>query len=136
MFGLANPELAINLTEEAWQTTYMITGNETVVSVANATSYATSYVIPNNTWTCSLEDDLNNVSFCRLCLTTTLFPVVYVRSSQIMLVMYKDICSLICCHTNSHRGVRGRVVKVVDFKPLAPHRCGFESRQGLWILSC
>jgi hypothetical protein len=34
------------------------------------------------------------------------------------------------------RGVRGRVVKVVDFKPLAPHRCGFESRQGLWILSC
>jgi hypothetical protein len=23
------------------------------------------------------------------------------------------------------------VVKVVDFKPLAPHRCGFESRQGL-----
>jgi hypothetical protein len=33
-------------------------------------------------------------------------------------------------------GVRGRVVKVVDFKPLAPHHCGFESRQGLWILSC
>jgi hypothetical protein len=28
------------------------------------------------------------------------------------------------------------VVKVVDFKLLAPHRCGFESRQGLWILSC
>jgi hypothetical protein len=28
------------------------------------------------------------------------------------------------------------VVKVVDFKSLAPHRCGFESRQGLWILSC
>jgi hypothetical protein len=27
------------------------------------------------------------------------------------------------------------MVKVVDFKPLAPHRCGFESRQGLWILS-
>jgi hypothetical protein len=34
------------------------------------------------------------------------------------------------------RGVRGRVVKVADLKPLAPHRCGFESRQGLWILSC
>jgi hypothetical protein len=32
-------------------------------------------------------------------------------------------------------GVRGRVVKVVDFKSLAPHCCGFESRQGLWILS-
>jgi hypothetical protein len=28
------------------------------------------------------------------------------------------------------------VVKVVDFKPLVPHLCGFESRQGLWILSC
>jgi hypothetical protein len=33
-------------------------------------------------------------------------------------------------------GVRGRVVKVVDFKPVAPHHCGFESRQGHWILSC
>jgi hypothetical protein len=28
------------------------------------------------------------------------------------------------------------VVKVVNFKSLAPHSCGFESRQGLWILSC
>jgi hypothetical protein len=28
------------------------------------------------------------------------------------------------------------VFKVVDFKPLAPHGCWFESRQGLWILSC
>jgi hypothetical protein len=28
------------------------------------------------------------------------------------------------------------MVKVVDFKPLAPHRYGFESRQGLLILSC
>jgi hypothetical protein len=35
-----------------------------------------------------------------------------------------------------NRGVRGRVVKVVDFKPLAPHLCWFESRQELWILSC
>jgi hypothetical protein len=33
-------------------------------------------------------------------------------------------------------GVRDRVVKVIDFKPLASHCCGFESRQGLWILSC
>jgi hypothetical protein len=33
-------------------------------------------------------------------------------------------------------GVHGRVVKVLDFKPLVPHRCGFESRQGLWILLC
>jgi hypothetical protein len=29
------------------------------------------------------------------------------------------------------RGIRGQVVKVVDFKPLSPHRCGFESWQGL-----
>jgi hypothetical protein len=28
------------------------------------------------------------------------------------------------------------VAKVVDFKPLAPHRCGFDSRQGILILSC
>jgi hypothetical protein len=33
-------------------------------------------------------------------------------------------------------GVRGQVVKVVDFKPFAPHHCGFGSGQGLWILSC
>jgi hypothetical protein len=33
-------------------------------------------------------------------------------------------------------GVSGQVVKVIGFKPLAPHRCGFESWQGLWILSC
>jgi hypothetical protein len=36
----------------------------------------------------------------------------------------------------SKRGVRGRVVKVVDFEPLASHRCGFKSRQVLWLLSC
>jgi hypothetical protein len=28
------------------------------------------------------------------------------------------------------------VVKVIDFKPLAPHHGEFESRQRLWILSC
>jgi hypothetical protein len=33
-------------------------------------------------------------------------------------------------------GVHGRVVKFVDFKPFAPHRCGFESRQELLILLC
>jgi hypothetical protein len=27
-------------------------------------------------------------------------------------------------------------LKVVDFKPFAPHLCGFESQQGHWILSC
>ena len=31
--------------------------------------------------------------------------------------------------------VRGRVVRVVDLESVAPHCCGFESRQGLWILS-
>jgi hypothetical protein len=36
-----------------------------------------------------------------------------------------------------HIGViRGRAVNVVDLKPLAPHRCMFESRQGLWIFPC
>jgi hypothetical protein len=28
------------------------------------------------------------------------------------------------------------VIKVIDFKPFAPHLCGFESRQELWIISC
>lgn len=58
MFSFANPELAINMSQEAWQTTYMLTGNNTVSAIANATAYIT----PNDTWTCSLEDDLNNVS--------------------------------------------------------------------------
>ena len=31
--------------------------------------------------------------------------------------------------------VLGRVVRVVGLKLLAIHRCGFESRQGRWILS-
>jgi hypothetical protein len=38
-------------------------------------------------------------------------------------------------HPILFRGVHGGVAKVVDFKPLAPHRCGFESYQRLWILS-
>ena len=29
------------------------------------------------------------------------------------------------------RGVRGRVARVADLESLAPHRCGFESRQAL-----
>jgi hypothetical protein len=33
-------------------------------------------------------------------------------------------------------GVLIRVVKVVYFKPLAPHRCGFESRQEMMIILC
>jgi hypothetical protein len=33
-------------------------------------------------------------------------------------------------------GVRGRVDELVDFSTLAPHRCGFKSQQGLWILTC
>jgi hypothetical protein len=43
---------------------------------------------------------------------------------------------ILTCPSCWNWGVRGRVVKVVDFKPLAPHRCGFEFRQGLWIISC
>jgi hypothetical protein len=42
------------------------------------------------------------------------------------------------CHTCTivTWGVCGLVVKVVDFKPLVPHRCGLKSSQGLWTLSC
>jgi hypothetical protein len=40
-----------------------------------------------------------------------------------------------CKFNKTLGGVRGQVVKVVDFKPLAPHCCGFESQKGLWILS-
>ena len=28
------------------------------------------------------------------------------------------------------------MVRVADLESLAPHRCGFEFCQGLWILSC
>jgi hypothetical protein len=34
------------------------------------------------------------------------------------------------------RGVHGQIVKVVGFKPLAPHCCRFKSQQGLRTLSC
>jgi hypothetical protein len=27
-------------------------------------------------------------------------------------------------------------IKVVAFKPVAPHRCGFKSCKGFWIISC
>jgi hypothetical protein len=47
-----------------------------------------------------------------------------------------DNFNLLLANTVQKGGVRGRVVNVVDFKQLAPHRCGFESRQGLCILSC
>jgi hypothetical protein len=36
---------------------------------------------------------------------------------------------------NACGGVLGRVVKLVDFKPLSPYRCEIESEQGVWILS-
>jgi hypothetical protein len=32
--------------------------------------------------------------------------------------------------------VRGRLVKVIDFKPHIPRRYGFESRHELWIILC
>jgi hypothetical protein len=37
---------------------------------------------------------------------------------------------------NDFQGICGRVIKVVDFKPLVPHHCGFKSCKGLCILSC
>ena len=33
-------------------------------------------------------------------------------------------------------GVRSRLARVVDLDSLSSHRCGFEFRQGLWILPC
>jgi hypothetical protein len=51
------------------------------------------------------------------------------------LVQPSQVKLLVGFQPNFTWGVRGRVVKVVDFKPLAPHHCGFESQQGLWILS-
>jgi hypothetical protein len=39
-------------------------------------------------------------------------------------------------YLNCQLGIHGRVVKVVYFKPLAPHCCGCDSRKGLFILSC
>jgi hypothetical protein len=47
-----------------------------------------------------------------------------------------EIFDTILVRQKFKRGVCGPVVNVVDFKPLAPHCCGFESRQGLCILSC
>jgi hypothetical protein len=44
--------------------------------------------------------------------------------------------TILTYHEINKRGVRGRVVRVVDFKILALHLCGLEYRQGLWILSC
>jgi hypothetical protein len=35
-----------------------------------------------------------------------------------------------------YRKLNQRPTLLKPFKPLAPHRCRFESRLGLWILSC
>jgi hypothetical protein len=32
--------------------------------------------------------------------------------------------------------IAGNIIYKCTVKPLAPHRCGFESQQGLWIFSC
>jgi hypothetical protein len=58
------------------------------------------------------------------------------------LVITKEIFSfnfaikLRSLYIGSLRGVHGLMVKVVDFKPLAPHLYRFETGQGLWILTC
>lgn len=62
MFGLANPELVANLTQEAWEKTYMLLGNGTT-SAGNVAVDMASYVKPDDIWKCSLEDDLNNVRY-------------------------------------------------------------------------
>jgi hypothetical protein len=50
--------------------------------------------------------------------------------------MQSNYLHTVSYNTDNIWGVHGRVVKVVDFKPFAPHLCGFESRQGLSILLC
>lgn len=50
IWSAAFPALATNLSQEAWETTYAVADN-----FAHTTSNLTDI------WTCSLEDDLNNV---------------------------------------------------------------------------
>jgi hypothetical protein len=58
--------------------------------------------------------------------------------SYVRTIIYINTIKYMSVHINTisiiytHLGVRSRVVKVVDFKQPAPHRCCFESRQGLW----
>jgi hypothetical protein len=68
---------------------------------------------------------------CQLCNTHS-FLLVYM---DCLAAHTSDITDFASTLLDTLWGVRGRVVKVVDFKPLAPHRCGFEFQQGLWIIS-
>jgi hypothetical protein len=43
---------------------------------------------------------------------------------------------LVCRNLVKASGVLGGVVKVIDFKPLAPQHCWFEFLKGVWILLC
>jgi hypothetical protein len=69
-------------------------------------------------------------SFCLGLLNLKMFFV-----NCITCLRWKKLC-FVHYFNAKHGGICGLVVKVVDFKPLAPHRCGFEYRRGLWILSC
>jgi hypothetical protein len=49
----------------------------------------------------------------------------------------KPTLILVICHVSyPFTLLKNYRTSMHSFKPLAPHRCGFESRQGLWILSC
>ena len=41
-----------------------------------------------------------------------------------------------CSYLKMGKGLHTQVLKVIDIKSLASHCYGFESLQGLWILSC
>jgi hypothetical protein len=69
-------------------------------------------------WTCSIKPCMNHFLFCRF-------------GHSLWNLFCSIVIYIISCIQN--RSVRDKLVKVVDFKQLVLHRCGFESRQGLWI---
>jgi hypothetical protein len=64
---------------------------------------------------------------CLFALETILVVLMYLFKPGTMLVLLK------CLKKPGKRGVSGRVVKVVDFKPFAPHCFGLNPNE---ILSC
>ena len=53
------------------------------------------------------------------------------KSDEHIVLVYRYLI----VNTTGVKVIRGLVFRVVDIKSLAPHRCGFESREGPWIIS-
>lgn len=120
-FGIYNPDLAVNLTQEMWQTTYMLTGNTTVIStVASAAADVTSYVTPGNTWTCSLEDDLNNVSIVSSALDKCSMQLVNLSELLLLgdIVEHRNLCS---CSQQQYFGVSPLAMGDIAFVSMYVH---------------